>query len=145
MQDRLGRFERLTQATLGQERVLQEDVARLALACRRLEAEVDALAVAPTAREKQTAAEMAHRRRYLQQAARQREELQAGRESCERQWRVAKRRLTEVAQTRRTLQHLVGRLERLGEQARRHGEQQAVDEYGRGRDRGRPPWHSKLT
>jgi len=132
MRDRLGRFQRLTQATLGQERALQEDVARLELACRRLEAEVEGLASAPMAHGVQTAATIAHRRRYVQQAARQREELQATQLSCERQWRIAQRRLTEVAQTRRTLQHLLERLERQREQTARRGEQHALDEYGRG-------------
>ena len=133
MQDRLRRFRRLIAAATGQERALGEEVARLQASCRQFDARLAALQPGPPEPGVRTAAEMAHRQRYRQQAERLRGELQAERLGVEREWRVGRRRLTEMAQTRRALQQFAGRLERSEELAQRRLEQQALDEHAQAR------------
>jgi hypothetical protein len=127
------RFRRLIGATAGQERMLQTEVARLETAWRGLQARMEALQPGPPTSGAHTAAELVHQQRYREQAARQCEELETERLQHERQWRAERRRLTEMAQTRRAFELLVARLERAGELAARRHEQQALDEHAQAR------------
>ncbi|MCE5239318.1 hypothetical protein LLH23_12625 [bacterium] len=129
MPDSAARFGRLLRSIAGQERALQGEVERSLLACRQVEGELQAAQARRPLAEAGTAAALCHRDRYAALVERQCQELQQA--LREARGRVATDRLRwrRVAQTRRTLERLIGRLAE-GRRARQQRQKQALaDEH----------------
>jgi len=129
MTGRAARLERLLVVTEGRERLLQEEVQRRALARRQVETEMQSLHAPAPLHGAATAAAHCHRERYAEQLEEERAGLRERLAEAGAQLAEGRADLREVAQTRRTLERLLGRLEEQARARRRRDEQRGTDEY----------------
>lgn len=129
MSDPAARFGRLLRSMAGQERALQGEAERSLLTCRQLEGELQAAQASRPMAAVGTAAALCHRERYAALVAQRCQELQQGLREARGRAATDRLRWRRVAQTRRTLERLVARLEGAQRRHQQRQEQAVADEH----------------
>ena len=112
-----------------QERALGEEAQRSLLVCRQVAGELQAIQPPALSAAGETAAAHCHRERYATRVQQERPKLEDRLRDARTEARTAQLRVKQVAQTRRTLERLIGRLMERQRTRRLRQEQDLTDEH----------------